>query len=79
MSEQSKIIAAIHELVMEILKTGTASVEQGDQIDALEAKLAQQKCFVGIDNPAFANQGEEIANHFFNDKMQVGVDYKMAH
>ena len=36
MSEQAKIIAEIHEIVMNILKNSMASDEEGARIDALE-------------------------------------------
>ncbi len=45
MSEQAKILAEINQIIMNILKTGSASVEEADKIDELEASLHQQKCF----------------------------------
>ncbi len=78
MSEQSKIIAQIHELVMNILKTGAVSEEEGNKIDELEALLHEQKCFKEIDNPEHANQGEEIASLFFNDKYTQAIDKMCA-
>jgi len=74
MSEQAKIIAEIHELIMEILKTGSATVEQGDKIDELEDLLYQQKCFKEIDHADYANQGEQIASLFFSDKSKEAID-----
>lgn len=67
MSEQARILAEMQEIVMSILNSGSASVEEGNKIDELEALLYQQKCFQEIDNPEYANQGEEIATLFFND------------
>jgi hypothetical protein len=74
MSEQARIIAEIHELVMSILKTGSASVEQGDKIDELEELLYTQKCFTQSDNSEDTNQGEEIANLFFSDKYTQAIE-----
>ena len=74
MSEQARIIAEIHELVMSILKTGSASVEQGEKIDELEELLHKQKCFVEIENSEHTNQGEEIASLFFDDKYTQAID-----
>ena len=78
MSEQTKIITEIHELVMEILKTGTASVEQGNRIDELEALLYEQKCFKELDDGKHSLQGEEIANLFFSDNYTKAIDKMIA-
>ena len=78
MSEQTKIITEKHELVMEILKTGTASVEQGNRIDELEALLYEQKCFKEIDNGKQTLQGEEIASLFFSDNYAQAIDKMIA-
>lgn len=58
---------------MNILKTGSASVEEADRIDELEALLYQQKCFKELENSEHANQGEEIATLFFNDKYTQAI------
>ena len=68
MSEQAKILAEINKIIMNILKTGSASVEEADKIDELEALLYQQKCFKELENSEHANQGEEIATLFFKDQ-----------
>ena len=74
MTEQTKIIAQIHELIMGILKTGSATVEQGDKIDELEELLFEQKCFKEIGSASHANQGEEIASLFFTDSKKEAID-----
>lgn len=79
MSEQTKIISEIHQLVMEILKTGTASVEQGDRIDELEALLYEQKCFKEIDNNDHTYLGEEIASLFFANEKSKAIEKMIAY
>jgi len=74
MSEQTRIIAEIHELIMDILKTGSATVEQGDKIDELEELLFEQKCFKEIGHTDYANQGEEIASLFFAGSKAEAID-----
>ena len=74
MSEQTKILTEIHEMVMTILKNGTATVEEADKIDELEALLHQQKCFKEIEHTEHANQGEEIASLFFNDSYMDAIN-----
>ena len=67
MSEQSKILAELQEIIMNILKNGTASEAEGKRIDELEAQLHQQKCYQEIDHDTYTYQGEEIAALFGND------------
>ena len=74
MSEQARILSEINKIIMNILKTGSASVEEADKIDELEALLHQQKCFKEIENSAYANQGEEIATLFFNEHYVEAID-----
>ena len=74
MSEQSKILKELHELIMNILKTGTATVEEGAKMDRLEAQLHKQRCFKTNSSSGKANQGEEIATLFFNEKFDEGID-----
>lgn len=74
MSEQAKILAEINKIIMNILKTGSASVEEADKVDELEALLHQQKCFIEIENSEHANQGEEIATLFFTDHYMEAID-----
>ncbi|MEA2072863.1 MAG: hypothetical protein U9O86_04700 [Campylobacterota bacterium] len=74
MSEQSKILTDMQDLIMAILKTGTASVEQGNQLDRLEDQLHKQKCFKVGNSVNGANKGEEIATLFFNNKYEPAID-----
>ncbi len=74
MSEQSKIIAQIQQLVMTILKNGSATIEEADEIDRLEALLYQQKCFKKIDSAKHENQGEEIATLFFSENYTDAIN-----
>ena len=73
MSEQAKILAEINKIIMDILKTGSASVEEADRIDELEALLHQEKCFKEIANSEHANRGEEIATLFFKDHYMEAI------
>ncbi|QOP43560.1 hypothetical protein FJR45_06175 [Sulfurimonas sediminis] len=67
MSEQAKILEEMQQLVMQILKTGTATVEEGDRLDELEEQMLKQKCYRPTDAQNSENQGEEIAELFFNN------------
>jgi len=74
MSEQAKIMQDIHTIVMSILKTGTATIEEADEIDRLEALLDEQKCFKEVDEINHISQGEEIASMFFRDDYEKAID-----
>lgn len=74
MSEQARILSEINKIIMNILKTGSASVEEADTIDSLEALLHQQKCFKELEGGKHVNQGEEIATLFFKDQYQEAID-----
>lgn len=74
MSEQAKILAEINKIIMNILKTGSASVEEADKIEHFEALLHQQKCFKEIEHSEHANQGEEVATLFFNDHYMDAIN-----
>lgn len=74
MSEQAKILEKMQELIMGILKSGSASVEQGNQLDALEATLHKQRCFKKSSNSKHDIQGEEIADLFFSDSYNEGIE-----
>ncbi|MGB5506332.1 MAG: hypothetical protein WBM70_06580 [Sulfurovum sp.] len=74
MSEQAKILAEMQEIIMTILKNGSASAAEGDRIDELEAMLHQQKCYQEIDHAEHEYQGEEIASLFFNDHTMEAID-----
>ena len=74
MSEQAKILAQLQALIMEIMKTGTATEEQGNKIDKLEALLHKQKCYREIKHPEYSCQGEEIAGLLFKGKKEEAID-----
>ena len=74
MSEQAKILAELQEIIMRILKSGSASAEQGHRIDELEALLHQQKCYKEIDHKEYSYQGEEIAGLFFGNHHMEAID-----
>lgn len=74
MSEQAKILAKLQDLIMEIMKTGTATVEQGNKIDKLEAQLHKQKCYREINHPEYSYQGEEIAGLLSKGKAEEAID-----
>ena len=82
MSEQAKILQEMQELVMNILKTGSVSEEEGKKIDYLEDLLHEQKCFKELDSEEYDYLGEEIANLFLNDKkiqaVKKLIDYDIS-
>lgn len=73
-SEQARILSEINKIIMSILKTGQASVEEADTIDELEALLHQQPCFRESQSDSYANQGEEIASLFFNNNSTEAIN-----
>ena len=74
MSEQAKILAEMQEIIMTILKNGSASVAEGNRIDELEDLLHKQKCYKEIDHAEHDYQGEEIASLFFSDSYTEAID-----
>ncbi|HIC44947.1 MAG TPA: hypothetical protein EYO73_11930 [Sulfurimonas sp.] len=74
MSEQEKILEALQELIMEILKSGSASAEQGHKLDELEASLFKQKCFKKTSHTEYDIQGEEIAGLFYKGDFTQAID-----
>lgn len=66
MSEQTKILQEMQELIMVIIESGSASEAQADKMDELEDLLYQQKCFEEISHSEYSYLGEEIANLFLN-------------
>lgn len=74
MSEQAKILEEMQQLVMQILKTGTATEEEGDRLDELEEQMLKQKCYRPTQSQNSANQGEEIAELFFNNDTTGAID-----
>ncbi|MDF1874561.1 hypothetical protein JHD48_02305 [Sulfurimonas sp. SAG-AH-194-I05] len=74
MSEQAKILQEMQNLIMNILKTGIASMEEADKMDELEDLLHQQKCYIEVSNEKNSYLGEEIACLFFDDKSNEAID-----
>jgi len=74
MSEQAKILEQMQEIIMKILQSGSASVEEGDRLDELEEELFKQKCFQQSGDNNYANIGEEIATHFFNGEKSLAIE-----
>ena len=74
MSEQSKILAEMQQLVMNILKNGSASVAEGDRLDELEELMLNQKCYKKIEHEEHSYLGEEIGGLFFDDLYMEAID-----
>ena len=73
MSEQAKIIADMHLLIMDILKNGSTTIEEADKMDALEELLFMQNSFKEIKHDKHSYQGEEIASLFFSDNYKEAI------
>lgn len=74
MSEQSKILAEIGQIVMNVFKTGSVTMEESTRMQELENLLHKQRCFKEIDHPDHTYQGEVIASLFFNDRYNEAID-----
>ena len=74
MSEQSKILAEIGQIVMNVFKTGAVSMEESNRMQELETLLHKQRCFKEADHPDHTYQGEVIASLFFNDQYTEAID-----
>ena len=74
MSEQTKIMQDIHTIVVSILKSGTATIQEADEIDRLEILLSEQECFKEINHDKHSCQGEEIASLFFSDNYDKALN-----
>ncbi|RUM64859.1 MAG: hypothetical protein DSZ04_01385 [Sulfurimonas sp.] len=73
MSEQTKLIAGIEELVMKILKNGSVTEEDGLEINTLEDELFKQNSFKSSQDKHGSLQGEEIATLFFHNQTQDAI------
>jgi len=82
MSEQTEILTQMQQLVMQVLKTGTATEEQGRMLDELEERMLEQKCYEETDNNQHSYKGEEIASLLFNQQLSEAikkmVEYKIT-
>ena len=74
MSEQSKILAELQEIIMSVVTSGSVSETDGKRIDELEALLHQQKCYNEIDHEEYTYQGEEIAGLFSTNHTTQAID-----
>lgn len=74
MSEQSKILAEIGQIVMNVFKTGSVSMEESARMQQLETLLHNQRAFKEVDHPEHTYQGEVIASLFFNDHYREAID-----
>lgn len=74
MSQQAAILAEMQQLIMNILKTGSASPQEGDRLDELEALMMQQKCYEPVKNEKCSYLGEEIANLFFDEMFSEAIE-----
>jgi hypothetical protein len=74
MSEQAKILAELQQIIMTILKNGSASEAEGQRIDELEALLHEQKCYQEIDHEEYEYLGEEIAGLFASDRSMEAIE-----
>lgn len=79
MSEQSKILAEIGQIVMNVFKTGSVTMEESNRMQELENLLHKQRCFKETDHPDHSYQGEEIASLFFNDRYAEAIDKMYAY
>ena len=74
MSEQSKILAEIGQIVMNVFKTGAVTMEESNRMQELETLLHKQRCFKEVDHPDHSYQGEVIASLFFNERYEEAID-----
>jgi len=74
MSEQAKILAEIGQIVMNVFKTGSVSMDESVRMQELETLLHKQRAFKEVDHPDNTYQGEVIASLFFNDQYPEAID-----
>ena len=74
MSEQSKILAEIGQIVMNVFKTGSVTMEESQRMQELERLLHKQRCFKEIDHPEHTYQGEVIATLFFKEEYTEALE-----
>jgi len=74
MSEQSKILAEIGQIVMNVFKTGSVTMEESVKMQELETLLHKQRCFKEVEHSDHTYQGEVIASLFFNDQYTQAID-----
>jgi hypothetical protein len=74
MSEQAKILAEIGQIVMNVFKTGSVTMEESVRMQELETLLHKQRAFKEVDHPDNTYQGEVIASLFFNEQYTEAID-----
>ena len=74
MTEQAKILTEMQTLVMDILKKGAATEEEGNKLHELEDLMLTQKCYKSTENEDYQYIGEEIASLFLNDDNNNAID-----
>lgn len=74
MSEQAKILKEMQDIIMNIMKNNSASVEEANRIDELEQLLLQQNSYIEIEHPQHTYIGEEIADLLVNNKFDEAID-----
>jgi hypothetical protein len=74
MSEQAKILAEIGQIVMNVFKTGSVTMEESSRMQELETLLHKQRAFKEVDHPDNTYQGEVIASLFFNEQYTEAID-----
>lgn len=74
MSEQSKILAEIGQIVMNVFKTGSVSMEESVRMQELESLLHKQRSFKEVEDPKHTFQGEVIASLFFTNRYTEAID-----
>jgi membrane-anchored protein YejM (alkaline phosphatase superfamily) len=74
MSEQAKILAEIGQIVMNVFKTGSVTMEESNRMQELETLLHKQRCFKEVDHPEHTYQGEVIASLFFDNRYTEAID-----
>lgn len=74
MSEQGKILKEMQNIIMNIMKNSSASVEESNRIDELEKLLLEQNSYIEIDHPKHTYIGEEIAELLINNNYDEAID-----
>ena len=64
----------LQSIIMHILKTNTASMEDSKRIEDLEALLYEQNSYAKIDHPEYDYIGELIANLLVINKHTEAID-----
>jgi len=74
MTNQSQILEQMQKLVMNIIQNGQTTIDEAHKMDELEKQLHKERCFKKSKNTNYPNQGEEIANLFFQEKFPDAIE-----